>query len=198
MRVHKPKVEYKLALQEKPQGSIFTYYDKTNNLTRINWLNTRLIIASNKISHEIPFKTKRVNTQRFERNLLKQSKKANHPFCYTAHNVLPTPLPFQFLFTSSIFFFFPSPQFYYFPSSMFLFPPPQLFIIFPPQYFYSPPPPPPPHLFYIFFHPEIPRPPSDSTSTHMDPTSTPHRPYIDPSSTPHRPHIDPTLNFFSF
>ena len=37
MRVHKPKVEYKLALQEKSQGSILTYYYKTNNLTRINW-----------------------------------------------------------------------------------------------------------------------------------------------------------------
>ena len=36
MRVHKPKVEYKLALQEKPQGSKLTYYYKTNNLTRIN------------------------------------------------------------------------------------------------------------------------------------------------------------------
>ena len=48
MQVHKPKVEYKLALQVKPQGSIWTYYYKTNNLTRINWLNTRLIIASNK------------------------------------------------------------------------------------------------------------------------------------------------------
>ena len=36
MRVHKPKVEYKLALQEKPQGCILTYYYKTNNLTRIN------------------------------------------------------------------------------------------------------------------------------------------------------------------
>ena len=36
MRVHKPKVEYKLALQEKPQGSILTYYYKTNNLARIN------------------------------------------------------------------------------------------------------------------------------------------------------------------
>ena len=36
MRVHKPKVEYKLALQEKPQGSTLTYYYKTNNLTRIN------------------------------------------------------------------------------------------------------------------------------------------------------------------
>ena len=71
MRFHKPKVEYKLALQEKPQGSILTYYYKTNNLTRINWLNTRLIIASNKIRHEIPFKTKKEsNTQRFERNLL--------------------------------------------------------------------------------------------------------------------------------
>ena len=55
MQVHKPKVEYKLALQEKPQGSILTYYYKTNNLTGINWLNTRLIIASNKIRREIPF-----------------------------------------------------------------------------------------------------------------------------------------------
>ena len=36
MRVHKPKVEYKLALQEKPQGSTLTYYYKTNNLTSIN------------------------------------------------------------------------------------------------------------------------------------------------------------------
>ena len=32
MQVHKPKVEYKLALQqEKPQGSILTYSNKTNN-----------------------------------------------------------------------------------------------------------------------------------------------------------------------
>ena len=52
MQVHKPKVEYKLALQEKPQGSILTYYYKTNNLTRIHWLNTRLIIASDKIRHD--------------------------------------------------------------------------------------------------------------------------------------------------
>ena len=81
MRVHKPKVEYKLSLQEKPYGSILTYHFQTNNLTRINWLNTRLIIASNKIRHEIPFKTKRGKyTQRFERNLLKQSKKASYLF----------------------------------------------------------------------------------------------------------------------
>ena len=57
MRVHKPKVEYKLALQEKPQGSILAYYYKTNNLNN-DWLNTRLIIVNNKIRHEIPFKTK--------------------------------------------------------------------------------------------------------------------------------------------
>ena len=37
----------------------------------------------------------------------------------------------------------------------------------------------PPHLFYIFFHPQIHRPP-------IDPTSTPHRSIL------HRPHIDPT------
>ena len=60
MRVHKPKVEYKLALQEKLQGSILTYDYKTiNNLTRINWLNTRLIIPNNKIRHEMPFQNKK-------------------------------------------------------------------------------------------------------------------------------------------
>ena len=36
MRVHKPTVAYKLALQEKPQGSILMYHYKTNNLARIN------------------------------------------------------------------------------------------------------------------------------------------------------------------
>ena len=51
-----------------------------------------------------------------------------------------------------------------------------IFIIFPPppQLYYFPPP--PPHLFYIFFHPQIHRPP-------IDPTSTPHRPHIDPLPT---------------
>ena len=51
-----------------------------------------------------------------------------------------------------------------------------IFIIFPPppQLYYFPPP--PPHLFYIFFHPQIHRPP-------IDPTSTPHRLHIDPLPT---------------
>ena len=120
-------------------------------------------------------KQKESNTQRFERNLLKQSKKASH--------VLLTPLPFQFYFPPQ-FFLFPSPKVYYFPSSMFLFPPLQFLLFSLLNVFYSPPP--PPHLFYIFFHPQIHRPPSDSTST-------PHPPYIDPTSTPHRPHVDPTL-----
>ena len=84
-----------------------------------------------------------------------------------------------------IFFFFPSPQFYCFPFSMFLLPPPQFLLFSLLNNFYSPPSPPPLHLFYIFFHPQIHRPPSDRTST-------PHRPYIDPTSTLHRPHIDPT------
>ena len=35
MRVRKPKVEYKLVLREKTQGSILTYHYKTNNLTKI-------------------------------------------------------------------------------------------------------------------------------------------------------------------
>ena len=30
MQVRKPKDEYKFALQEKPQGSILTYYYKNN------------------------------------------------------------------------------------------------------------------------------------------------------------------------
>ena len=92
-------------------------------------------------------------------------------------------------------FTYPSPFSILFPSSFFSFSLLHNFIILPPQcfysllhrvllfsllnVFYSPPPPPPPHLFYIFFYPQIHRPPSDSTST-------PHRPYIDPTSTPHR------------
>ena len=76
MRVHKPKAEYKLALQEKPQGSILTYYYKTNNLTRINSLNRRLMIASNKIRHEIRLKQKESNTQRFKRESIKIVKES--------------------------------------------------------------------------------------------------------------------------
>ena len=102
MRVHKPKVEYKLALQEKPQGSILAYYYKTNNLTRINWLNTRLIIASNKIRHEIPFKTKRVKYTAIWKTTIKIVKESKVSFF--------TPFP-------SSFFLFPPPQFYYFRSS---------------------------------------------------------------------------------
>ena len=111
--------------------------------------------------------------QRFERNLLKQSKKASQ--------VLLTPLPFQFYFP---------PQFFLFPfSTILLFsllnvfiPSSTIFIIFPPQCF----------LF----------PSSTSTSSFIlyifpsTNTSTSQRPYIDPTSTLHRPHIDPTLNFF--
>ena len=135
MRVHKPKVEYKLALQEKPQGSILTYYDKTNNLTRINWLNTRLIIANNKIRHEIPLKQKESNTQRFERNLLKYSKKASYLF-------VPR-FPPQFFCLHHNFNIFP--HFYCFPSSSssssFL-----LFSLLLLILIVFPPPPPPPQL----------------------------------------------------
>ena len=81
--------------------------------------------------------------------MLKEGKPS---FFYIAHNVLLTPLPFQFCFPPP-----PSPQFLSF--SLLL----HNFIVFPP-------PPPPPHLFYIFFHPQIHRPP-------IDRTSTPHRPY---------------------
>ena len=97
MRVHKPKVEYKLAPQEKPQGSILTYsFYKTNNLTRINWLKTRLIIASNKIRDEIPFKTKTVKYTAIWKKSIKTVKESKPSFFffffYTAHNVLPTVL----------------------------------------------------------------------------------------------------------
>ena len=180
MRVHKPKVEYKLALQEKPQGSILTYYYKTNNLTRINWLNTRLIIASNKIRHEIPFKTKRVKYTAIWKKSIKTVKESKSCFTY--------PSPFSILFPSSIFSFsllhnfiiFP-PQcfysllhnFYYFPSSMFFIPLLHLHLLI--------------YSIYFSIHKYI-----DLLATlhqpHIDPTSCPHRPYIDPSSTPHRPY----------
>ena len=124
MPVHKPKVECKLALQEKLQGSILTYYYKRKNLTRINWLNTRLIIASNKTRQEIPFKTKRVNYKALWKKSIGIAKESKLSFFY--HVSLLN------------FFLFPPPQFCYFRSSILN----SLFIIsiaFPP-----PPPPPPP------------------------------------------------------
>ena len=119
MRVHKPKVEYKLALQEKPQGSILTYYYKTNNLTRINWLNTRLIIASNKIRHEIPFKTKRVKYTAIWKKSIKIVKESKLSFYYHVSllNFFPST---TILIFSLIFIVFPPPppppHFYCFPS----------------------------------------------------------------------------------
>ena len=128
MWVHKPKVEYKSALQEKPQGNILTYYYTTNNLTRINWLNTRLIIASNNIRHEIPFKTKRVKYTAIWKKSIKIVKESKPSFFLHCAQCFTYPSPFSILFPSSM-FLFPTPQFYYFPSSMFLFPPPQ-FLLF--------------------------------------------------------------------
>ena len=86
---------------------------------------------------------------------------------FPLHNINLSPPP------PHSFFIIPLHNFYYFPSSIFISLLLHNFIIFPP-------PPPPPHLFYIFFHPQIHRPP-------IDPTSTPHRPHIDPTSTQHRP-----------
>ena len=118
MRVHKPKVEYKLALQEKPQGSTLKY-----NLTRINWLNTRLIIASNKIRHEIPFKTKRVKYTAIWKKSIKIVKESKPSFFFTLRTMfyLRIPLPFQF----------------YFPPQFFSFSLLYNITIFPPQCFYS-------------------------------------------------------------
>ena len=67
-------------------------------------------------------------------------------FFYTAHNVLLTPLHFQF---------------------------------------YFPPPPPPPHLFYIFFHPQIHRPPSTLHRPHITTTISIVFPTPPPSPPPH-------------
>ena len=141
-------------------------------------------------------KQKESNTQWFERNLLKESKKASHPFFLHWAQCFTYPSPFSILFPSSIFTYsllhnfiiFP-PQcfysllhnFYYFPSSMFFIPLLHLHLLI--------------YSIYFSIHKYI-----DLLATlhrpHIDPTSTPHRPYIDPTSTPHRPHIDPTLNFF--
>ena len=118
MRVHKPKVECKLALQEKPQGSILTYYYKRKNLTRINWLNTRLIIASNKTRHEIPFKTKRVKYTALWKKSIRIVKESKLSFFY--HVSL---LNFFFIPSSTILLFsllileFPPHHLYCFPSS---------------------------------------------------------------------------------
>ena len=153
MRVHKPKVEYKLALQEKPQGSILTYYYKTNNLTRINWLNTRLIIASNKIRHEMPFKTKRVKYTAIWKKPIKIVKESKPSFflhcaqCFTypsLFNFISLLNFFLFPFSTILLFsvlnvFIPSSTiFYYFPSSMFFIPLHHNFNIFP-QFHYFPP-----------------------------------------------------------
>ena len=68
MWVRKLKVEYKLALQEKSQGSILPYYYKTiNNLTRINWLNTRLIDWAQKMLCIIVPNRRRVSPEFFSR-----------------------------------------------------------------------------------------------------------------------------------
>ena len=156
MRVHKPKVEYKLALQEKPQGSILTYYYKTNNLTRINWLNTRLIIASNKIRHEIPFKTKRVKYTVIWKKSIKIVKERKPSFLFTLLTMFNLPLSLlNFISLLNVFYSPPpppTPHFYCFPSTTTTTATLQLFslhhhnhhhhisIVFPP------PPPPPPHF----------------------------------------------------
>ena len=120
-------------------------------------------------------KQKESNTQRFERNLLKQSKKASH--------VLLTPLPFQL----------------YIPPQFFSFSLLHNFIVFPPQCFYSLL-----HNFYyspssmffilllhlhlliysIYF----------SIHKYIDLLATLHRPHIDPTSIPHRPYTQLFFN----
>ena len=136
MRVHKPKVKYKLALQEKPQGSILTYYCKRKNLTRINWLNTRLIIASNKIRHEIPFKTKRVKYTAIWKKSIKIVKESKLSFFTT----FPSSIFFYSLLHNFVIFaphsWIPSSSSLLFSLLLFI------FIVYPPP----PPPPPPPSI----------------------------------------------------
>ena len=149
---------FEILIISLPQGllnlaAIFWQYSTSNNISCINFFHW-FISPVNFNRLEIPF----------ERNLLKSSKKASHPFFYTAHNVLLTPLPFQF-YSLFNFFFFPLSTILSFSLLNVFIPSSTIFIIFPPQCFDSPSPPPLPHLFYIFFHPQIHRPPSDSTST---------------------------------
>ena len=135
MRVHKPKVEYKLALQEKPQGSILTYYYKRKKLTRINWLNTRLIIASNKTRHEVPFKTKRVKYTAISKKSIKIVKESKLSFFTTFPSIF-----FYSLLHNFVIF---APHSWIPSSSSLLFSLLLLiFIVFPPPSL--PPPPPPP------------------------------------------------------
>ena len=99
-------------------------------------------------------------------------------FFYTAHNVLLTPLPFQFYFPPP-----PCPpRFLSFSLFNVFIPSSIIILLFSLLHLHL-------LIYSIYF-------PSTNTSTsyrpHIDPTSTPHRPYIDPTSTPHRLHIDPT------
>ena len=107
-----------------------------NNLTRINWLNTRLIIASYKIRHEIPFEKKtllKTNDKRcqmhsdlkgiYKNSLWKQAIFFYYVsllnFLFLPHSWIPpsTILIFPSIFYSLLHNFNIFPQFYYFPSS---------------------------------------------------------------------------------
>ena len=111
------------------------------------------------------------------------------PWCFYSflHNFIIFP-PHSWIPSLSTILVFPHLLLILFLSSSFT-----MFTIFPRQSLFPssstilffPPPPPPPYLFYIFFHPQIHRPP-------IDPTPTPHRPYIDPTSILYLPYIDPT------
>ena len=124
------------------------------------------------------FETKESNTQRFERNLLKQSRKQTILF-FTLRTTCYLPLSLFNFISLLNFFFFPSPQFYYFPSST-------IFIISPSSMFFIPS----LHLHLLIYSIYF------SIHKYIDLLATLHRPHIDPTSTPHRPYIDPTLNFF--
>ena len=158
MRVNKPKVEYKLALQEKPQESILAYYYKTNNLTRIKLLNTRLIIANNNIRHEIPFKTKRVKYTAICKKTIKIVKESKLSFFYPVFLL-------NFFYSRLHNFIIFAPRSWIPSTTILIFS--LNFIIFPPQYysllhnFIIFPSPPPPH-FYCF--------PSSSSSSSSSPS----------------------------
>ena len=139
---------------KNPKGAYKSTHKKPiNNLTRINW-NTRLTIAT--IKPETFLKTQEINPllKWLQKDYIKDSikiiKEGKPFFFYTAHNVLLTPLHFQFYFPPPpppphLFYKFFHPQIHRPPSTLHR---PHITttisIVFPPR------PPPPPLHFYCF------------------------------------------------
>ena len=121
--------------------------------------------------------TKRVKYTAIWKKSIKTVKESKPFFFYTAHNVLPTPLPFQIYFP---------PQFFLFSfSTILLFSLlHHFFIISPSSMFFIPL----LHLHLLIYSTYF------SIHKYIDLLATLHRPHIDPTSTPHRPHTQLFFN----